>query len=111
VDVTLVPPGRHQRHIHWARVARNGRASETGLPICCHIGLNAQLESLARRDPAPQKGIFVPMVALSTAEPLGLWVLTGVLERFPELKIVFAGDRGRGYGRRHRRRARADPQR
>ena len=63
--------------------------SETGLPICCHIGLNTQLEGLARRDPTPQKGIFVPMVALSTAEPLGMWVLTGVLERFPELKVVF----------------------
>jgi predicted TIM-barrel fold metal-dependent hydrolase len=63
--------------------------SETGLPICCHIGLNTQLESLALRDPTPQKGIFVPMVALSSAEPLGMWVLTGVLERFPELKVVF----------------------
>ena len=63
--------------------------SETGLPICCHIGLNTQLEGLARRDPTPQKGIFVPMVALSAAEPLGMWVLTGVLERFPDLKVVF----------------------
>jgi predicted TIM-barrel fold metal-dependent hydrolase len=63
--------------------------SETGLPVCFHIGLNTQLEGLAERDPTPQKGIFVPMVALSTAEPLGMWVLTGVLERFPELKIVF----------------------
>jgi uncharacterized protein len=63
--------------------------SETGLPICCHIGLNTQLEGLARRDPTPQKGIFVPMVALSAAEPLGMWVLTGVLERFPDLKVIF----------------------
>lgn len=63
--------------------------SDTGLPICCHIGLNTQLESLAKRDPTPQKGIFVPMTALSTAEPLGMWLLTGVLERFPELKVVF----------------------
>ena len=36
---------------------------ETGLPICCHIGMNTQLDDLARRDPTPQKGIFVPMVA------------------------------------------------
>jgi predicted TIM-barrel fold metal-dependent hydrolase len=63
--------------------------SDAGLPICCHIGLNTQLESLALRDPTPQKGIFVPMVALSSAEALGMWVLTGVLERFPELKVVF----------------------
>ncbi|HTU74851.1 MAG TPA: amidohydrolase family protein [Trebonia sp.] len=63
--------------------------SDSGLPMCFHIGLNTQLEDLARRDPTPQKGIFVPMVGLSTAEPLGMWVLTAVLERFPDLKLVF----------------------
>jgi predicted TIM-barrel fold metal-dependent hydrolase len=67
----------------WAAI------QETGLPICLHIGLNTQLDNLARRDPTPQKGIFVPMVALSTAEALGMWVLGGVVARFPELKVVF----------------------
>jgi predicted TIM-barrel fold metal-dependent hydrolase len=62
---------------------------ETGLPICCHIGMNTQLDDLARRDPTPQKGIFVPMVALSAAEALGMWVMGGVFERFPRLKVVF----------------------
>jgi predicted TIM-barrel fold metal-dependent hydrolase len=62
---------------------------ETGLPICLHIGLNTQLDGLAQRDPTPQKGVFVPMVALSAAESLGMWVLTGVLEKFPDLKVVF----------------------
>jgi predicted TIM-barrel fold metal-dependent hydrolase len=62
---------------------------ETGLPICLHIGLNTQLDTLAQRDPTPQKGIFVPMVALSAAEALGMWVLSGVLEKFPDLKVVF----------------------
>ena len=62
---------------------------ETGLPICCHIGLNTQLDDLARRDPTPQKGIFVPMVALSSAEAFGMWVMGGVFERFPRLKVVF----------------------
>ena len=56
---------------------------DADLPICCHIGLNTQLEDLARRDPTPQKGIFVPWSPLSTAEALGMWVLTGVFERFP----------------------------
>jgi predicted TIM-barrel fold metal-dependent hydrolase len=67
----------------WAAV------SETRLPVCCHIGLNTQLEGLARRDPTPQKGIFVPMVPLSTAEALGMWIMGGVFERFPDLKVVF----------------------
>ena len=62
---------------------------DTGLPVCCHIGLNTALEGLARRDPTPQKGIFVPMVALSSAEALGMWILGGVFERFRELKVVF----------------------
>ncbi len=32
---------------------------------------------------------MVPMVALSTAEAFGMWILTGVLDRFPRLKLVF----------------------
>ena len=62
---------------------------ETGLPICLHIGFNTQLEGLAQRDPTPQKGIFVPCTALSSAEALGMWVLTGVFARFPDLKVIF----------------------
>ncbi len=62
---------------------------DTDLPICCHIGLNTQLDDLARRDPTPQKGIFVPMVALSAAEAFGMWIMGGVFERFPRLKVVF----------------------
>jgi predicted TIM-barrel fold metal-dependent hydrolase len=63
--------------------------SETGLPICCHIGLNTALEGLALRDPTPQKGIFVPMVGLSAAEAMGMFIVGGVFERFPELKVVY----------------------
>lgn len=67
----------------WAAI------SETGLPICNHIGMNTTLDGLARRDPTPQKGVFVPMVALSAGEALGMWIMGGVFERFPELKVVF----------------------
>jgi uncharacterized protein len=67
----------------WATI------TEVELPIALHIGFNTQLEGLAQRDPTPQKGIFVPMTALSAAEALGMWVLTGILERFPQLKVVF----------------------
>jgi uncharacterized protein len=62
---------------------------DSGLPLCCHIGVNTSLDSLTRRDPTPQKAVMVGQVALTTAEALGMWLLTGVLERFPELKIVF----------------------
>jgi predicted TIM-barrel fold metal-dependent hydrolase len=67
----------------WAAV------QESELPICCHIGLNTQLDDLAQRDPTPQRGVFVPMVPLSAGEALGMWILTGVFERFPRLKVVF----------------------
>jgi predicted TIM-barrel fold metal-dependent hydrolase len=62
---------------------------DLGLPVCCHIGLNTNLDDLARRDPTPQRGVMVPMVGLSTAEAFGMWILSGALERFPGLKLVF----------------------
>jgi uncharacterized protein len=67
----------------WAAI------QDVDLPICCHIGMNTALDDLARRDPTPQKGIFVPMVALSAAEPLGMWIMGGVFERFRDLRVVF----------------------
>jgi predicted TIM-barrel fold metal-dependent hydrolase len=65
------------------------RIEETGLPICCHIGLNTSLDDLTRRDPTPNKGVMVPLTPLMTAEAFGMWIMGGVLERHPELKLVF----------------------
>jgi uncharacterized protein len=62
---------------------------ETGLPICCHIGLNTALDDLVQRDPTPGSAIMVPMAMLTTGEALGMWIMGGVLERFPDLKLVF----------------------
>jgi predicted TIM-barrel fold metal-dependent hydrolase len=62
---------------------------ETGLPICCHIGLNTMLDDLVARDPTPGSAVMVPMAALSTGEALGMWIMGGVFERFPALKVVF----------------------
>lgn len=67
----------------WAAI------TEVDLPIACHIGLNTSLDELAKRDPTPQKGVFVPLCAMSAAEALGMWVMTGVLARFPDLRVVF----------------------
>ena len=41
------------------------------------------LDDLARRDPTPQKGVMVPMTALSTAEAFGMWIMGGVFETLP----------------------------
>lgn len=65
------------------------RIQESGLPICCHIGLNTNLDDLMRRDPTPNKGVMVPVTGLLTAEAFGMWIMGGVLERFPGLKLVF----------------------
>jgi predicted TIM-barrel fold metal-dependent hydrolase len=62
---------------------------DSGLPICCHIGLKTTLDDVARRDPTPNKGVMVPLTPLMTAEAFGMWILGGVLERFPSLKLVF----------------------
>lgn len=62
---------------------------EVDLPLCCHIGMNAAFDDLAERDPTPGRAICVPMIALSTAEALGMWILGGVFERFPDLRVVF----------------------
>ena len=63
--------------------------SDTELPMCCHIGLNTNLDDLIARDPTPMMGVMVPMAAMSVGEALGMWMLTGVLERFQDLKVVF----------------------
>src|SRR3954470_7525438 len=62
---------------------------EAGLPICCHTGLNAVYDDLNRRDPTPQRAICIPLMALSAAEAFGMWIMSGVFERFPGLKLVF----------------------
>jgi len=63
--------------------------TETGLPICCHTGLNTSLNEVGRRDPTPQRGIIVPMMAMAAAEAFGMWIMGGVFERHPGLRVVF----------------------
>ena len=62
---------------------------ETGLSISHHLGNRHWLYDIMRRDPTPQAAIFTSMPALALAEVLAWWILTGTLERFPGLKIVF----------------------
>lgn len=62
---------------------------ETGIPISQHLAVKETLYDVFRRDPTPQKGIFTSQPAMMLAETMGFWILTGILERFPGLKIVF----------------------
>ncbi len=67
----------------WAAI------QDADLPVCLHIGLKLSMEDVAKRDPTPQRAIFTSMVPMATAEALGMWLLTGILERHPHLKVVF----------------------
>lgn len=67
----------------WAAV------EATGLPLCCHTGMNAAYDGLKPRDPTPQGAISVPLMALSAAEAMMMWIFGGVLARHPRLKVVF----------------------
>ena len=62
---------------------------ETGVVVANHLTLKASLWDTFRRDPTPQKGIFTAMPAFALAETLSWYILTGVLERHPKLRVVF----------------------
>jgi len=67
----------------WAAI------QEAGIPVCFHIGLNTAVDDIAKRDPTPNLALTIPCIPPSTTEALGMLLLTGVLERFPDLKLVF----------------------
>ena len=74
----------HERYDRmWAAI------QATGLPICCHIGLNTALNNLADRDPTPRLAWTLSCMPPSACEALGMWLLTGIFTRYPELKVVF----------------------
>lgn len=65
------------------------RLESLGLPVCLHVGINRSLDELAGRDPTADGSIWKPMVPLLTAEAFGFWVMTGLLDRYPDMKVVF----------------------
>jgi len=66
-----------------------GVLQETGISISHHLGNRHWLYDVYRRDPTPQCAIFTSLPALALAEVIAWWILTGTLERFPGLQIVF----------------------
>jgi predicted TIM-barrel fold metal-dependent hydrolase len=63
--------------------------SETGLPISQHVGACRYLMAdVMAEDPTPYKGIFQSLPPLFMSECLADWTLSGVLDRWPDLKIV-----------------------
>jgi predicted TIM-barrel fold metal-dependent hydrolase len=62
---------------------------ETGVVVANHLTLKSSLWEVFRRDPTPQKGIFTGLPCFALAETLQWYILTGILERHPKLRVVF----------------------
>ncbi|MFA5940809.1 MAG: amidohydrolase family protein [Sinimarinibacterium sp.] len=62
---------------------------ESGLTILNHLDLYKGLWDVFRRDPTPQKGIFTGLAWTPMAEAISMWILTGTLEKYPKLKVIF----------------------
>lgn len=62
--------------------------SETGIPISQHVGSNEYLNTILSEDETPFKGIFQSLPPVFMAECIADWTLSGVLERWPRLKVV-----------------------
>jgi predicted TIM-barrel fold metal-dependent hydrolase len=62
---------------------------ETGVVVANHLTLKEGLWDVFRRDPTPQKGLFTALPGFAIAETLEWYILTGVLERHPKLRVVF----------------------
>ena len=63
--------------------------TETGMTISQHVGApDYLLNMVAPNDPTPPKGIFQSLPPIFMAESLANWCVSGVLERFPSLRVV-----------------------
>ena len=62
--------------------------SDTGLPISQHVGSNSYLNEILGEDPTPFKGIMQSLPPIFMAECVADWTVSGVLERWPDLKVV-----------------------
>lgn len=65
-----------------------GAIQETGIPISQHVGANDALWHILRYDTTPAKGIFQSLPPIFMAEVVANWIVGGVFERFPRLKVV-----------------------
>ncbi len=63
--------------------------SDTGVPISQHVGGTRYLMGdVMQEDPTPYKGIFQSLPPIFMAECIADWCVSGVLERWPDLRVV-----------------------
>ena len=65
-----------------------GVLSEVGMPVSQHVASNSYLAQLRAADPTPMRGVMHALPNIFMAESIGWWIVAGILERFPKLKVV-----------------------
>ena len=65
-----------------------GAIQETGIPISQHVGATDALWQILRYDTTPAKGIFQSLPPMFMSEVLANWIVGGVFQRFPGLRVV-----------------------
>lgn len=64
------------------------RIEEAGLTLLQHLDIKEDFYDTLKRDPTPMRGIAMGMPAMQMQEVFAFWLLTGILEDFPKLKVV-----------------------
>jgi predicted TIM-barrel fold metal-dependent hydrolase len=62
--------------------------SDAGIPISQHVGANSYLANIIEEDETPFKGITQSLPPIFMSECVADWTVSGVLERWPNLKVV-----------------------
>jgi predicted TIM-barrel fold metal-dependent hydrolase len=90
IQIPNFPSEHGMPDYHDARYEKLWHAfEETGVVVANHLTLKSSLWDVFRRDPTPQKGIFTALPCFALAETLQWYILTGILERHPKLRVVF----------------------
>jgi uncharacterized protein len=58
------------------------------LPLAQHITMKPSMLAKYHRDPTPQFGLTIAQVPFGLSENVGGWILSGILEKHPGLRIV-----------------------
>ncbi len=81
-DLGLKPYWDRQWDPLWATI------QETGIPVSQHLGGVKHGQEFMSYDPTPNKGMFRALSAIWMADGFTAWCMSGILERFPKLKVV-----------------------
>lgn len=65
------------------------KIQDAGLTILQHLDTKEDFYEHIERDPTPMRGIAMGMPAMQMQEVFAYWLLTGIMEDFPKLKVVF----------------------